>query len=117
MFIMNWDDFEEYCGWLFSVLADVEPLVPYQHYNTYQKRVFGFMSERLLGVWLRKNRKKLKHCNVYYYDKYDGRSDSVSRPVLFIRWVFRLSAYLKNQLTAKLLMTNLTAKILKLLKH
>ena len=117
MFIMNWDDFEEYCRWLFSVLADVEPLVPYQQYNAYQKRVFGFMSERLLGVWLRKNRKKLKYCNVYYYDKYDGRSDSVSWPVLFIRWVFRLSAYLKKELTAKLLMTNITAKLLKLLKH
>lgn len=115
MFIMNWEDFEEYCEWLFSVLAEVEPLIPYQHYNTYQKRVFGFMAERLLDVWLSKNHKRLKFFDVYYYDK-DYRTHD-SKPVLCLKWFFRLCVYLKNQLTAKLLMTNVTAKVLKLLKH
>lgn len=100
MFIMRWEDFEEYCEWLFAVLSEVEPLIPYQNYNTYQKRVFGFMSERLLNVWLLRHNKKLKFCNVYGY-----MSDNVSAHNKFMEYFKRLLLYIRNETAFAILRT------------
>ena len=68
MFVMKYEDFENYCGWLFSVLSEAEKEVPYQNYSPYQKRVFAFMAERLLNVYVAKNNLKPEYFNVYLYD-------------------------------------------------
>ncbi len=52
MFLMRWADFERYCAWLFGVLEEAERRIDISHYSTLQRRIFGFMAERLLGVWL-----------------------------------------------------------------
>lgn len=47
------EDLDAYCGWLFSVLRECENYVDlYTGRDDYQRRVFGFMAERLLMVWL-----------------------------------------------------------------
>ena len=56
-FMMRWSDFDAYCLWLFNLLAKVEKHTDIDHYNTFQKRIYGYMSERLLLVWLVANRK------------------------------------------------------------
>ena len=68
MFIMKYDEFDKYCEWLFSVLSAVEPEIPYKFYNPYQKRVFAFMAERLLNVYVAKNKLKPHYSNIYYYE-------------------------------------------------
>lgn len=55
MFIMSWTTFNDYCSWLFSILEDVESRTDISHYNSYQKRIFGFMGERLLNIYLYAN--------------------------------------------------------------
>lgn len=67
MFVMKYEDFEKYCEWLFAVLAEIEPLVPYQNYTAYQKRVFAFLAERLFNVYVRKNKLKPAYSSVYFY--------------------------------------------------
>jgi hypothetical protein len=52
MFLMKREHFEAYCAWLFDVLFEAEKLIPYKEYGPYQKRVFGFLGERLLNVWV-----------------------------------------------------------------
>ena len=69
MFIMKYEDFEKYCEWVFAVMSEVESLIPYQHYNTYQKRILGAITERLLNVYVRKNKLKPCYSCVYFYDK------------------------------------------------
>lgn len=55
MFVMRAEHFDAYCEWLFPILLEVEKRIPYREYGAYQKRVFGFLGERLLNVWARKN--------------------------------------------------------------
>ena len=67
MFVMKYDEFVKYCEWLFAVLEKVEPLIPYQYYDNHQKRVFAFMAERLINVYVRKNKLKPDYRSIYFY--------------------------------------------------
>lgn len=66
MFVGHRAIMTEYFSWLFGILFELEKKIPYQSYDAYQKRVFGFMSERLFNVWLEYHKDKLKisYCNV-----------------------------------------------------
>lgn len=59
MFICSYELFEQYCKWLFSVLFEIEQQINIENYSTNQKRIFGYMAERLLLVFLKKNKIKL----------------------------------------------------------
>lgn len=60
MFIMKEDLFNKYSDWLFEILFKVEESIKFQSYDAYQQRVFGFLGERLLNVWVIKNNIKIK---------------------------------------------------------
>ena len=56
MLITSKKVFNEYCEWLFGILFEVEKNVNLEEgYNDYQKRIYGFISERLLNVWAEAN--------------------------------------------------------------
>lgn len=55
MFIMRRDLLDHYCTWLFDVLDRAERQINLSEYDEYNKRVFGFLSERLLDVWVETN--------------------------------------------------------------
>lgn len=55
MFIMKRELFNNYCEWLFDVLFELEKRIDTTKYNKYNSRVFGFISERLLDVWVEAN--------------------------------------------------------------
>lgn len=46
---------EDYCAWLFPVLFALEARVDLSGESDYRKRLFGFLSERLMNVWVLKN--------------------------------------------------------------
>lgn len=52
MFLMRRDLADAYCAWLFDILFDVQRHLDISAYSPYDARVFGFLSERLLDVWL-----------------------------------------------------------------
>ena len=58
MMIMKRDVFDSYCQWLFDVLFRLEERLDISEYSDYDKRVFGFVSERLLDVWVETQQKK-----------------------------------------------------------
>jgi hypothetical protein len=64
MFVANKSRFDDYSKWLFDVLFEVEKHIDTTEYNTYQMRVFGFLSERLFNVYLHKNKLKTKEVHV-----------------------------------------------------
>ena len=47
--------FNEYCSWLFAVLAEVENRIDISRYSVQEARVFGYLSELLLNVWVSRN--------------------------------------------------------------
>lgn len=62
MFIMSKNNFDNYCSWLFDILFELEKITDLQDYSPYQKRIYGFLGERLFNVWLEYN----KNLNKYY---------------------------------------------------
>ena len=69
MFVMKKDKFDVYCKWLFSILFELENRIDISSYNTAEARVFGYISELLLDVWLDKNNFTYKEVNVTFMEK------------------------------------------------
>lgn len=61
MFVTSKKIIDEYSEWLFGILFKVEQTLDISDRDAYQKRVYGFLSERLFNVWLYK-----KNLNAYY---------------------------------------------------
>lgn len=62
MLIAKAEVFDAYADWLFGILMKLEAVENLDGYDAYQSRIYGFLSERLLNVWLIKN-------NVSYTEK------------------------------------------------
>lgn len=67
MFVMKRQYFDSYMAWLFDVLFELEKRSDISDYDSYQKRLYGFMSERLLDVWLTKTGLKTISLPVLYF--------------------------------------------------
>lgn len=52
MFIAKREIFEQYAEWVFDILSELEERIDITYYNVYQARIFGFLTERLLGVFM-----------------------------------------------------------------
>ena len=71
IFITRRNIFEAYCEWLFSFLLDVTEEIfartnIRQIDNPRKYRIISFITERLLTVWLRKNRLRIKKLPVLF---------------------------------------------------
>ncbi len=60
--------FDEYCSWLFPLLGSLEQDIDLDRLNDYQKRVYGFLSERLLNIWVLHNRLTVRYLPVMNTD-------------------------------------------------
>lgn len=47
--------FEQYAQWLFDILFEVEKRIDVNSYDLYNQRVFGFLSEQMVKIWVQKN--------------------------------------------------------------
>ena len=69
MFIMKKELADRYCEWLFDVLFELEKRLDISSYSKNDQRVFGFVSERLLDVWLDTNQVKYKDIPYIFMEK------------------------------------------------
>lgn len=67
MFIMKKQPLDEYLTWMFDVLHTVEERIDISSYSTYEQRVYGFLSELLLDVWLIKHPQYRTHDVKYVF--------------------------------------------------
>lgn len=61
MFVMRWEQFDDYCHWLFPLLQMAEDRINITNYSSSQKRIFGYMAERLLNLYIAAEKIKTKH--------------------------------------------------------
>ena len=67
MFIMKWERFDQYCNWLFKSLEETEKYVNIDNYSAVQKRIYGYLAERLLNVFCQSYKLKTKFVPVIQY--------------------------------------------------
>ena len=84
MFIAPKEIISKYCDWVFPILEEVEKRVDMTGYDDYQKRIYGFLTERLFDVWIDRENLKVKECEL----KVIGKSLNLH---MFIakRWITR----------------------------
>ena len=87
MFIMKKDSFDAYCSWLFEILFKIEKRVDTSSYNEYERRVFGFLSELMLDIWLVANKKSYYECPVMFMERQN--------------WLIKGGAFLRRKVFGK----------------
>lgn len=71
MFYTRRTELNKYCSWLFDILFDVEKRTDISNYDQYQQRLFGFLAERLLNVWITATHAKVTYLAEYQTDILD----------------------------------------------
>jgi hypothetical protein len=61
--------FDSYCSWLFPLLFAIEDKLDISSYSVSDRRVFGYLAERLLDVWIDQNHITYKELPVYNLEK------------------------------------------------
>lgn len=51
--------FDSYCNWLFDVLFEVEKRTDISNYTAAEARIYGYISERLVDLWVTHNKLKV----------------------------------------------------------
>ena len=69
MFVMPFESFDEYSSWLFDILFKYEKMTDLTGYDVRQKRIYGYLSERLLNVWVIYKNLNVYECPVVQTDK------------------------------------------------
>lgn len=64
--IMPRDMYMSYCQWLFEILFDASENIDVSGYDLYHKRVYGFLSELLMQMWIHHHRLMTYECPVGY---------------------------------------------------
>lgn len=85
MFIMKKNVFDSYCEWLFSILFELEKRLDISQYSTNDARVFGFVGERLLDVWIQTNHIEYKEIPYVFMEKQN--------------WIKKGGAFLKRKMS------------------
>lgn len=68
MFIISYDNYCNYCQWLFDLLFTLEKETDLTDYTPAEARIYGYLSEILLNVWVKKNKFKVKYCDIIQSD-------------------------------------------------
>lgn len=90
MMILSSGKFDRYCSWLFDILFELEKETDITNYSEYQKRIYGFLAERLLNVWVIKNKLKVFRMGVI------STEQTQSLPVCFLTGCKRTLLFYKK---------------------
>lgn len=64
LFIAKKEFIDQYCSWLFPLLDRIERKTDISHYDKNHKRIYGYLAEVLLNVYIKKNRIRFKTLDV-----------------------------------------------------
>lgn len=98
MMIMRWDDLDKYCTWLFDILFEARKRINIDNYNAVQRRIWGYMAERLLNIYVYHHKMRVKTYPIYWIN-----DDVVQKPLYYraLRWLRRMLSFKLLMPTAK----------------
>lgn len=64
--------FDQYSNWLFDILFEVEKRTDISKYSQQEARIYGYISERLLGVWIFHNKLRVKELRIVNIEQHSG---------------------------------------------
>lgn len=70
MFILKEPHYQAFMEWWFEMLFEYERQIDLKNYTEYQQRILGFIAERLLTVWFKKNALHIKELQLIYFKKF-----------------------------------------------
>lgn len=85
MFVMKKEYADKYLEWLFGTLAKIEEKLNIDDWSVSEKRVYGYLAERLLDVWLTANKCAYKELPYIFMEKQ--------------HWIKKIGAFLKRKLS------------------
>jgi hypothetical protein len=68
MMVTRWEIWDHYLEWLFDILNDVHEKIEFKS-DTYQQRVFGFLSERLLNLYVLHHKLRPAYLTIALFEK------------------------------------------------
>jgi hypothetical protein len=74
MFVLKNEEFQRFMSWWFELIFEFEKRVNTLEYTGYQERIIGFIAERLLTVWFKKENLKCKELQLIYFKKFKNKS-------------------------------------------
>lgn len=78
MFVMRKEPFQAYSAWLFDILFELEKRLDISAYSPKDRRVFGYVAERLLDVWLSEQALRVNECPIVYMEKQHWTRKAIS---------------------------------------
>lgn len=69
MFICKKELADDYFEWVFDILKKMEKIIDFDKYPEDQRRILGFLSERLINVYINKNNLKVKEKPILISDR------------------------------------------------
>ena len=81
IFIMRREVFDRYCAWLFPLLEEFDRRTDTSACSAQEKRVDGYLAERLLGVFCTQYRKEFRTLELprVHFDAMEGKPDCKKR--------------------------------------
>ena len=80
MFIMKKELLDDYCKWLFDILFEVEKYIDVEILSSYQRRLYGRISELIFNAWLLRQQElndyKVKEVRLLYMEPINWRRKS-----------------------------------------
>lgn len=70
MFILKDVHYKKFMAWWFDMLSEFEKRTDLDKYTGYQKRIIGFVAERLLTVWFEKEQLNCKELQLIYFKSF-----------------------------------------------
>lgn len=82
LFITKWETFCKICDWLYTILHEIENKLDLTQFTGYQRRVLGFIYERLVPVYIDTYHLRQKETPMYYITDYDNIKQNSFRKTL-----------------------------------
>lgn len=92
MFVTTPDVFRSYCKWLFDILEDLEKSEDMTGYTIQEKRLYGYLGELLLNVYIKKNKLKAKRLDIVNTEL-EGMSSAAKKKT---QYIYRLRQFIKS---------------------